>query len=125
MSPYVVWLDFNEAKIFKLVPHETERTRMKMHGMKHFKHPHGRSEAHHHPDADRFFGDICVEVKDASELLILGPGEGKKAFKSYLEKHFKSGLASKLAGIETVDHPTENQILEHARLFFKAYDLYH
>ncbi|MDR3608323.1 MAG: hypothetical protein P4M08_13215 [Oligoflexia bacterium] len=125
MTPYVVWLDLGEAKIFKLIPNETEKKRMRLHGHKHFKHPFGKHEAHHHPDTNRFFGEICEELKDASELLIIGPGEGKTLFKGYLEKHFKSGLATKVIGLETVDHPTENQVLERARNFFKAYDLYH
>ncbi len=125
MKPFVIWMDYREAKVFKLVPQEAEKTRLKMHGHQHVKHPHGKQETHHHPEADKFFGEVAGAVKDASELLVMGPGEAKVLFRSYLEKHHKGGLFKALVGVETVDHPTENQILEKARSFFKKYDLFH
>lgn len=124
MSAYVLWLDTQEAKLFKLVPQEAQKQHLKMHGHKHFKHPHGKHEGHHHPDAERFYAEVAQSVKDASELLIMGPGEAKTQFKHHLDKHFKSTIAEKVVGIETVDHPTDNQILERARKFFKNYDLF-
>jgi stalled ribosome rescue protein Dom34 len=119
-------MDSKEAKIFKLVPGEARKAQVKLHGHKHHAHPHGHHDASQmHAETDKLCGEVSSVVKDANELLVMGPGEAKVHFKKYLEKHFAGGLFKKLVGVETVDHPTENQIVEKARGFFKAYDLFH
>ena len=123
MNAYVVWMDGKEAKIFKLEPTETEKRRMKAHGHKHHTHAHGKHDTGNHHD-DKFYGELAQSIKDATEILVMGPGDSKNHFKTYLTKH-NANLAKAIVGIETVDHPTENQILEKARTFFKKYDLFH
>ena len=126
MSTFVLWIDSREAKIFELVPSDVKKMHMKSHGHKHHTHPHGKQEAgQHHPDSEKFFKEVAETISTAKQVLVMGPGEGKVHFKAYVEKHFKGTLAKVLVGMETVDHPTENQILEKARSFFKEYDLFH
>ena len=127
MAAYIVWMDYQEAKLFQLsAGAEPSRKQMKLHTHKHASHPHGKHEAHHHPDAEKWFHEIAEALKsDATEILLMGSGEAKKVFKGYLEKKYASSLAKSVVGVETVDHPTENQVLEKARAFFKQYDLFH
>lgn len=121
MSAYVVWMDFKEAKVFKLAAgQKPELAHLKAHGGKHHNEGHGN----HHPEAAPFFNDAMKALTDASEILLLGPGEGKNAFKKHMEAHQKN-LAAKVVGVEAVDHPTDNQIMEKARKFFQNYDLFH
>ncbi len=122
MSAYVIWIDSAEAKVFKLKAGAVETKHLHPHGHKHHIEPVGKKHTHH-PEWESLFKDVETHIGDASEILILGPGEAKTAFKSHLEKH-AHGLASKVVGLETTDHPTENQILAHARKFFKASDLF-
>ena len=75
------------------------------------------------PESKAFFENLSGVIKPASELLLLGHGEGKADaahnFQSYLkEKH--QDLANKIVGVIQVDvsHMTEPQVLAEARAWF-------
>ena len=53
--------------------------------------------------------------------LIAGPGETKKELEKYLDQHSEE-LKKKLIGVEAMDHPTDGELLAHARNLFKAHD---
>jgi stalled ribosome rescue protein Dom34 len=123
MSAYVIWIDSAEAKVFKLKAGGMETKHIHTHGHKHHSDPHGHS-SNHHPLREQLFKDVETHVSDATEILIMGPGEAKTLFKHHLEKHRPHDLAKKVVGMETTDHPTENQVLAQARKFFKSSDLF-
>lgn len=127
MSSAVVWLDGQEAKIFDLKAQgKIEVKDLKMHGGKgHSRHPHDAKGSHNHPEEDAFFKEVAQALRGFKETLIVGPGLAKERFKHYAESHFKSDVAKSIVGIQTVDHPTDNQVLELAREFFKSYDALH
>lgn len=87
-------------------------------------HTHNNKDHHGDSAPEHFFRDLAAKLKDAEKLLILGPGLAKNHFKNHLETHDTGGLAKRIIGIETRDHPTENKILTEARRFFKHYDLF-
>lgn len=118
-STYVIWLDSQKAKIFKLDVAGVQESELHAHGHKHHEQPHGHHSGGHHPEAEKLFKDLAHALHGATEILLLGPGEAKVHFKTYLGKH-DHPLAEKIVGIQTVDHPTANQVLELARKFFKS-----
>jgi stalled ribosome rescue protein Dom34 len=122
MSAYTVWIDSREAKIFKMAATSLEAQHVHTHG-KHHGESHSKHAGSH--DAEKLYKEAAKIVHDASELLLVGPGDSKVHFKAYLEKHFGGTLAKKVVGMETMDHPTDNQIVAQARRFFKNYDLFH
>jgi stalled ribosome rescue protein Dom34 len=124
MSAYVVWIDSHEAKLFDLNGKKQEPKHFHTHGAKHPAQPHGKHAGAHHPESEHLFADVSQTLQKASQILVIGPGEAKTHFKSYLEKHFASSLGKKIVGVETVDHPTDNQIVALAGRFFKIFDLY-
>lgn len=124
MASYVIWMDSKEGKIFDLVPEGTKVRHLHTHGHKHPSQPGGDNNKDHHHGLDVFFSEIAASIRGAKEIIVLGPSEAKLHFKSYLEKHFGNTLAKKLIAVETVDHPTDNQILAHGRKFFKEYDAF-
>ncbi|MBI3556281.1 MAG: translational machinery protein [Deltaproteobacteria bacterium] len=117
-------MDSKEGKVFDLLPEGTKVRHLHTHGHKYKPQPGGdHNEAHQH-GLDGFFKQLADSIKDAKEVIVLGPSEAKVHFKSYLEKHFAHTLAKKIVAVETVDHPSDNQILAQARKFFKAYDAF-
>ncbi len=122
MSDYVIWLDSEKAQIFALKTSGIERTHLEKKGVDH--HTHNKKD--HHGDAapEHFFRDLALKLKDAEQLLILGPGLAKNHFRTHLETHHTGGLATRIVGFENSDHPTDNQILAAARKFYKTYDLF-
>ena len=57
-------------------------------------------------------------LEGASAILIVGPATAKMEFAKYIRAH-NSALARAIEGVETVNHPTEGELLNLAYSFFK------
>ena len=68
-----------------------------------------------------FLHSVAHAVADAGEVLITGPADAKNELVRHIEKH-DPALKKRIAGVETVDHPSDGQLLAHARKYFKAAD---
>ena len=51
----------------------------------------------------------------------MGPGNAKQEFVKHIEHHDHL-LRARVLGVETVDHPTNHQVVAHARKFFREID---
>lgn len=116
----VVWIDHTEARIFRFVGEDTIEkldVHSSLHGHfrnKHASSPH-RSEDHH------FHHEVIDALKDAEEFLLVGPGKAKLELVRAIHKQHKE-MDSRLVGVETVDHPSDNQLLAFARSYFRKVD---
>lgn len=119
MANYVVWIDREHAKIFELHPNEVIETNMKRHEIRH--HTGAEKEHNHQKHGEKFFCDVAHHLNTAHEILLVGPGQAKDQFKAHLEKHHHGSISNKVVGVETVDHPTDNQVVALAKKFFKAH----
>jgi stalled ribosome rescue protein Dom34 len=73
------------------------------------------------PDDHHFFDEIVAATADTREVLIAGPGTAKTAFKTYVDKKHHT-MTDKIVGVETVDHPSDGELLAYARKYFKRVD---
>ncbi len=73
------------------------------------------------PIDNEFFEEIVAAVGAAEEVLIVGPGTAKTEFAHHLDRRHPQ-LALHVVGLETVDHPTERELLEVARRTFNRID---
>lgn len=129
-SHVVVWIDHAEARVFHVQPETPghpqpepvdETTILSPHHLIH-RHPKGHGEAREHPeDAARFFHEVARAIESADTVLIVGPASAKTEFVAYLDAHDRA-LRAKVAGVETVDHPTDREMVAYARKYFKASD---
>jgi stalled ribosome rescue protein Dom34 len=118
----VVWLDTKEAHVFQFNAEDVERQRIKAHMPAHKIHQKaGIVGSGHSHDGKEYFAGIVEALAGATEWLVAGPGAAKNEFVSYVEKHAPR-LKSQLIGVEPMDHPTDDELLAHARRFFKAAD---
>ena len=118
-----VWIDHKEARVFAIHPENADETTVMapLHNV-HHKHPPGPGGAKEHPeDAKRFFHEVGRALDGCEQVLVVGPGAAKLEFLRYVHKH-EHALESKIVGIETVDHPTDRQLVAFARTYFKASD---
>ena len=67
--------------------------------------------------AGDIFGEFSA-VDEADCWLIAGPGGTKKDLEKYLEGHGEE-LKKKLVGVESMDHPTEGELLKQAHKLFE------
>jgi stalled ribosome rescue protein Dom34 len=118
----VVWLDHQEARVLEVHPDSFESLTVRAPAHHLHRHPKGATEAKAHPDDEkRFFADLAQALAQSQEVLLVGPGAAKLHFIKYVHKHAHA-LEPKLIGVETVDHPTDAQLVAHARHYFVAAD---
>lgn len=72
-------------------------------------------------DHKHFFEDVANALTSAKEILIVGNGTAKDEFKHHLEHHHKN-IAAHVVAVESIDHPTEPQLLAMAKKKFKTID---
>ncbi len=117
MSAAVIWLDHDSASIYRLSPGNLGKEQVKRHSS------HDTKE-HKKAEEEKYFHELANRIANVKEILVMGPGTAKQEFVHHLENHHHESISKRIVGVETVDHPTENQILERARTFFKKFDLY-
>ena len=80
----------------------------------------GRASRRESEDA-AFFDEVAEKLAGAGEILIVGPANAKFGFLKRLQKKH-APIAENVVGIETVDHPTDGQLLNFARAYFRKAD---
>lgn len=119
----IVWLDHSEAHIVAFnrdaadapiivrapTPHQHQH---------HRANELGSGKALEHPE---YYEKIITTIRAVPEWLIVGPANAKLIFLKHLNKHHPN-LMAQLVGIETVDHPSDGQLLNYARKYFASAD---
>jgi hypothetical protein len=114
----VVWLDHQEARIFGVDPEKLQAEAVSAPEHHLHRHPKGPTAEHQHPgDNAHFFRHIATVLRDSDKVLVVGPSNAKLQFLRFLGKQ-DHALEAKVVGIETVDHPTDRQLVAHARHYF-------
>jgi hypothetical protein len=111
-----VWIDHQRAHIFRVGAAAFDQSTV--YAPQHVpRHPQREAAPHNHPDDEgRFFSEVLQSLSGAETVLILGPSTAKLHFRDYLLAHPTSKL--RIAGVETVDHPTDNQVAAYVRQYF-------
>ena len=113
-----VWIDHQEARVFRVTPGSFVESVVQAPAHHTHRHPKGPTAEHHHPDdMHRFFADVAKALENAERILIMGPSTAKLQFLRYLREHAPA-LEPRVVGIETVDHPTDRQIIAHIKHHF-------
>lgn len=119
MTQMAVWMDHHEARIFH-VDGQTFDEKTLDSATRHV-HRHEKAaevKTRNHPDDEhRYFAAIIHELAHAEKVLVLGPSVTKAQFVHYVKEH-DAGLAAKVVGVESADHPTDRQIVAHVRQYF-------
>lgn len=118
----IVWIDHAEAHIMAFNAEEAEATQVKSHSTHKKQHlKSGKPGNGHAPDDHAYYHEVAQGLGDSGEILIVGPSSAKLALIKHLHKH-DPGLAQKVVGVETVDHPSDAQLLAYARHYFIGAD---
>lgn len=114
----IIWIDHHEARVFHFSASDADR--LVLHPDNPTRHIHHKANSigsgHAAEDQD-FLQRVAEAVADAGAVLITGPGNAKTELVKHIERHMPA-LKGKIAGIETVDHPTDGELVAHARKHF-------
>jgi hypothetical protein len=71
-----------------------------------------------HPDDTPLFARLAQMALRCGTVLVVGPGSAKHEFVKFLARNHPGALEEHVAGVETVDHPTDAQLVALARAAF-------
>jgi len=118
----VIWIDHREARVFHFNPTDVER--LVPHPDHLIKHVHHKANfiGSGHAQADNdFLHAVAQSVADAGAVLITGPANAKAQLAKHIDQHDPK-LMKIIAGVETVDHPSDAELVSYARHYFLASD---
>jgi stalled ribosome rescue protein Dom34 len=116
----VAWIDHDEAHIIHFNADESEElTVHSKHRKSHLHHKAGQLGDGRAPEDHPFYQEVSNALIGAEKILIVGPANAKSELEKHMKRHAKD-LAACIVGVETVDHPTDGQILKLARRYFDA-----
>lgn len=118
-SNAVLWLDHHDAKIFHFDRDSYEAKTIESAHRHVRRHPSMTAQRDHPADAQRYYHEVARAIEDAAQILVVGPATAKLEFIKHVHAHDR-GLEGKIVGVETVDHPTDGQLLAYARRYFLA-----
>jgi stalled ribosome rescue protein Dom34 len=118
----IVWIDHREARIFHF--NRDQADRIVVHPSRPTRHIHHKANSvgsGHAPEDQTFFHDVVAALGDAGAILLTGPANAKTELAKHIERH-DARLQQRIAGVETLDHPSDGALIDHARRYFKAAD---
>ena len=116
MSPMhaVVLIDHHHATILHFDAENASPAKIK--APDHDGHRHGGDTQALH----LYFGKVCDALAGASGILVAGSHIAQSDFRRYVDQHH-AALRKDIIGWETMDRPTEGQLLAFARDYFIAH----
>lgn len=115
-----IWIDHKEARIlyFDAGKNESIKSDSSQHHLHHKANAigSGKTSIDH-----EFFHKVISGVASVKEILILGPGSAKTELVKYASAHDPVAFLA-IVGVETVDHPTDTQIMAYAKTYFVGVD---
>lgn len=114
----IVWIDHSQARIFHFgLSGEDE---IVLHPHLPTRHLHHKANTigsgHAEPDLT-FMAQVMDAVRDAGEILIIGPSTAKTELAKYL-RHQGSKTGDRIVAVEAADHPSDGEIIAYARQYF-------
>ncbi len=107
----VVHIDHHHAQILQFDAEQVQASKLKAHDYDTRQHASGVRSEH------EFFGQVCDALAGIREVLVTGSQTALSDFRHYVEKH-RPPVVLQIVGWESVNHPSENQLVAFARQFF-------
>ena len=119
----LISIDHREARVFHFSPTDIERLIVHPdHATKHIHHKANCIGSGHAAADHEYLHAVVESVADAGAVLITGPANAKTELIKHIHQH-DPNVMKVIAGVETVDHPSDGALVAYARKYFKAADL--
>jgi hypothetical protein len=116
----IVWIDHHEARVFHFNAAEVDKLIVRPdHPTRHLHHKAQSIGSGKAAEDHDFLQRVADAVADAGVILITGPANEKTELVKHIRRHMPA-LEKKIVAVETVDHPSDRQLVDHARRHFKV-----
>ena len=118
----IVWIDHSQAKVFHIGLSGDDEVVLHPHmPTRHLHHKANSIGSGHAAEDHEFLQAVAQSIADAGEVLVTGPANAKTELVKHISRHDPQ-LMKIIVGVETVDHPSDGQLVAYARQYFKAKD---
>lgn len=118
----VIWIDHREARVFHFNPTDVDKLVLQPdHPTKHIHHKANAIGSGHVAADEEFLHAVAASVADAGAVLITGPANTKAQLVRHIDRHDPE-LMKVIAGVETVDHPSDAELVAYARHYLEVAD---
>jgi stalled ribosome rescue protein Dom34 len=117
-----IWIDHREARVFHFSPTDVKTLVLHPNDPKrHIHHMANSIGSGHATTSPDYLREVADSVSDAGAVLITGPANAKTELAEYIRLHDPK-LGKAIAGVKTVDHPSDAQLVAYARKYLTATD---
>lgn len=121
----LVWIDHHEARIFQFDATDVDRARVRSrHPHQHIHHKANARGSGHAPVEEGYLERVAQAIMRAGAILIAGPAGAKTELVAHIRR-MHPDLGKRISAVETLDHPSDGELLALARKFFRADDRMH
>lgn len=116
----LVWIDHREARVFHFDHAGVEH--LVIHAENPTQHIHRKANSigsGHAAEDHAYLQKVTAALADAQRILIVGPANEKAELSKHIQRHDPK-IAERIAGVETIDHPSDKALVAHARAYFRA-----
>jgi stalled ribosome rescue protein Dom34 len=118
----VTWIDHREARVLHFNAGDVDEKIVRAHNPAKQVHHKANSTGSGHAAEDRDFLHRAAEaMAGAHAVLITGPANTKNQLVKHIAQHDPK-FDAVIAGVETLDHPTDGELLDFARRYFQKRD---
>ena len=122
----IVWIDHHEARILHFNDHDVVCTYVRPNDRPvHLHHKANTIGSGRAPIDHDYHGRVAAALGDTCLFLIVGPSTAKSELAATLDEVGGPTIQARIAGVQPIDHPTDGELVAHARKFFKSYNRMH
>jgi hypothetical protein len=117
----VVWIDHRQARIFHFNAEDADKIVIHPDRPVRDYHRKQKGSGHHDLEDQAYLEEVTKAIEDAGAVLIVGPANEKHELVKHIER-VHPGMKVKVEGVESADHPTDGELVAHAKRFLKSAD---
>ena len=118
----LIWIDHQQARIFDFTATDDEHSVVRStHPHQHLHHKANARDSGHAQVDTAFLERVTQALASSDSVLICGPGNARHELAAHI-RMTNPRLAACIRGVEPLDHPSDGQLLQLGRAFFKPAD---
>ena len=115
----VVWIDHRQARVFHFNAEDADKVVVHPH------HPirdiHNKPRGGHDREEEAYLEAVTKAIGQAGAILVVGPAGEKNALVKHIERVHPQ-MKVRIEGVESADHPSDGELVAHARRYLKSAD---
>jgi hypothetical protein len=118
----IVWIDHAQARVIRFDSEASSTSVIHpVGGTPHLHHKANSIDDGHLPENQAYLHAVGQAIAGVESVLVAGPANAKLELMKHLARHDPL-LLEKVSGVQTVDHPTDGQLLDLGRRHFRLSD---